>query len=105
MNSMGEHSPFLFREINSLSPSEPSNQDQSVIFHSQFCSALLFSAVISTLFLLWSYCAVLFSALLFLFSALCTLLAKKVHFSRKGNGDFSPRNPERWKNTPDSTNY
>ncbi|RHP15463.1 hypothetical protein DXD89_09435 [Butyricicoccus sp. TM10-16AC] len=52
--------------MNSLSPSEPSNQDQSVIFHSQFCSALLFSPVLSTLFFSALVCStVLFSALLY----------------------------------------
>lgn len=102
MNSIGEHSPFfLFREINSLSPSEPSNRDQSVIFHSPFsilfCSAVLCCNIYSFLFFSALVCStVLFSALLYssvLFSALwifrtinpvhCVLSRQEIAISRQ----------------------
>ena len=97
---MGEHSPF-FIQRNKFTLSIRTAKSGSVS-HFQF-SILFCSAVISTLFFSALVCStVLYCSLLF-----CTLLcsvdfpydkSRSLCTFSPRNSDFSPRNPEHWKN-------
>ena len=75
-----------------------------------FCFAVLCCNIYSFFFFSALVCStVLYCSLLF-----CTLLcsvdfpydkSRSLCTFSPRNSDFSPRNPEHWKNTPDSTNY